>query len=140
MPNQDELIRHLNKYRESFLDDLGCNIESVDSSVGRCEMTFDIGERYCHSVDVIQGGFVSAMLDAVCSHAAFVANLDVVGVSTLEFKVAFLEASRMGRLTAVGRVEKLGRSIAFMSGELSNSDGQITATMTTTAKLRYAKG
>lgn len=139
MPNQNDMIQHLNQFREPFLDDLGCTIQSINPEAGICEMTFDITQRYCHSVDVIQGGFVSAMLDAVCSHAAFVSNFEVIGVSTLEFKVMFLEASRMGRLNAVGRVDKLGRNIAFMSGELRNSHGQITATMSATAKLRFKK-
>ena len=139
MPNDKLLVTHLERFREPFLDDLGCTIQRADAEQGVCEMTFDIGQRYCHSGDVVQGGFVSAMLDAACSHAAFVANKDVVGVSTLEFKTTFLEASRRGLLTAVGRVDKLGRNIAFMSGELRNSDGTLTATMTATAKLKLNK-
>lgn len=65
-------------------------------------MAFDISLDYCHSGDNIQGGFVTAMLDAVCTHAVFGANLRVTGVSTYEPKVMFLEVSRMGKQHALG--------------------------------------
>lgn len=136
---EKQLIKHLNKFREPFLDDLGCTIVSVDPVTYRCEMDFAIGQRYCHSGDVIQGGFVAAMLDAVTTHTLFAAVPNIVGVSTLELKVSYLEASRKGTLRATGQILKMSRSIAFMSGELRDAEGVLTATISTTAKLRIAK-
>jgi acyl-coenzyme A thioesterase PaaI-like protein len=78
------------------------------------------------------------MLDAVSTHAVFAANEKINSVSTLEFKTLFLEASRAGKFDAIGRVDKLGRSIAFLSAELRNDKGQVTATMTTIAKVRLS--
>ena len=31
----------------------------------------EIGPEFCHSVDVVQGGFVTAMLDITMTHVAF---------------------------------------------------------------------
>lgn len=129
-------MEHLNTMREQFLDDLGCEITAVDVAQRICYMDFNVDSRYCHSGDIIQGGFVTAMLDTCTTHATFAANQKITGVATLELKVSFLEASRMGKLSAVGRVDKLTRNIAFMSGELYNSEGLVTARISTTAKLR----
>lgn len=134
-----ELIARLNNKRERFLDDMGCEIIDVDLEQSVCTMNFDMGAQYCHSGDIVQGGFVTAMLDAVASHAAFLSNESLVGVATLELKVTFLEASRMGRFKAIGRVDKMSRSIAFLSAELYNSDDLLTASMSATAKIRIVK-
>ncbi len=134
-----EIINNLNKNRPQFLNDLGCTILDVDREKGICEMEFNIGKQYCHSIDVIQGGFVTAMLDAVSSHAAFVTTPLAVGVSTLELKVTFYEASRAGRLKAIGKVDKMGRNIAFLSGDLFNEEGLRTASITSTAKMLLRK-
>ena len=139
MTNADTVTR-LNSHRHHlpFLVDMGCEVTGANSEERTCEMTFEIGERYCHSGDIIQGGFVTAMLDAVTTHAVFAADSRVTAVSTLEVKVSFLDASRMGKLKAVGRVDKLTRNFAFLSGDLFNSAGDRTAGITATAKVSAA--
>lgn len=138
MRSEVETIELLSRFRPSFLDDMGCTIVGADVEKMTCAMQFEISKSYCHSGDIIQGGFVSAMLDAVSTHAVFAANEKINSVSTLEFKTLFLEASRAGKFDAIGRVDKLGRSIAFLSAELRNDKGQVTATMTTIAKVRLS--
>jgi len=120
----------------SFLKILGAHIVAFDTDVQSCTMSFDVSTEFCHSVDVVQGGFVTVMLDAVSSHAVIAADPAVSKVSSLEIKVSFLEATRAGKLRAVGHVQKIGGSIAFLTAELFNSDDVLTATATTTAKIR----
>lgn len=98
-------------------------------------MAFDISTDFCHSVDIIQGGFVTAMLDAAASHAAFALVDGVTALATLEIKVSFLEPSRAGVYRAVGIINRVGQSTAFLSGELYTDDGRLTAMATTTARL-----
>ena len=122
-------------FRPAFLDLLGATIESVDTEQQTCTMSFKISEQLCHSVNVVQGGFVTAMLDAVSTHAVFMADQNVANVSSLEIKVSFLQATLAGTIIGVGKVERLGGKISFMSGKLFNEAGEVTATATTTAKL-----
>lgn len=136
---KEKTLTRLNRYRTQFLTDMGCTILSADAEKGICEMEFNMDRRYCHSVDVIQGGFVTAMLDAVTSHVVFAMQEELVGLSTLELKVTFFEASRAGKFKAIGRVDRMGRSIAFLSGDLYNIDGQRTASITSTAKISLKK-
>ena len=79
---------------------LGGRVIEVDSKEGSCTFEFNIGHEFCHSVDVVQGGFVTAMLDATMSHAAFGQQSDIINVATLEIKVSFLEPSRAATTTA----------------------------------------
>lgn len=136
---KQQVIDRLNNRRPQFLTDLGGSIIDIDIEKGICEMEFNVSKRYCHSIDIIQGGFVTAMLDAVSSHAVFVKNAQARTISTLELKVSFYAPSRKGKLKAIGRVDKLGRSIAFLSGDLYNEANQRTASITATAKVAYYK-
>jgi uncharacterized protein (TIGR00369 family) len=130
-----ELIAQLNAHAPNFIDMLGGKVIEVDPEAGACTFEFNIGREFCHSVDVIQGGFVTAMLDATMSHAAFGQQSDIVNVATLEIKVSFLEPSRAGRFRCRGWLRKTGRSTGFMEAELFDENGLLTATATTTAKL-----
>lgn len=133
--DEARLIERLNARRPLFLEQLGGSVAGLDRAGGTCTMTFDVSTDFCHSVDIIQGGFVTAMLDAAASHAAFALADDVSAVATLEIKVSFLEPSRAGAYRAVGIINRIGQSTAFLSGELYTSDGRLTAMATTTARL-----
>ena len=140
-PNRtkEQIIASMNQHRPTFLRLLGCEIVDVDLEKGICEMYFDVNEQFCHSVNIIQGGFVTAMLDAVSAHATFALTSESIKLSSLELKVSFMGASFMGKYKAIGKVEKLTRNFAFVSAELFNEEGERTATLSSTAKISYPK-
>ncbi len=123
---------HVN--RPDFLNMMGCEFNELYDN-GDLAMNYDIGVELCHSIDIVQGGFVTAMLDATMSHAVFINNEDIERLSTLEIKVSFYEPARAGKLRCVGRVDKLGGSIAFLSGEIYDTEGKLLCTSTSTAKI-----
>jgi len=131
----DEIINKLNQSRPAFLDQFDCDIIAVDPDKGICEMIFKVSEDYCHSGNVIQGGFVTAMLDAVSSHAVFVTSPDIVNVSTMELKVSFYAPSLAGNYKAIGKIEKKGYKTGFLSAELINDNGITTAALSSTSKI-----
>ena len=133
--NEQQKIEQLNRGAPRFLRLLGGRIIAIDAQEKSCTFEFNIGHDYCHSVDVVQGGFVTAMLDAAMTHATFAVNEDVVNVSSLEIKTNFLEPTRAGRLRTVGFILKSGYKLAFMEGRLYNEQGLLTATTSTVAKL-----
>lgn len=133
--DEQSLIPSLNARRPAFLDKLDGKVVALDQVAGTCTMTFAIGTDFCHSIDIIQGGFVTAMLDAAASHAAFALVDGVTALATLEIKVSFLEPSRAGVFRAVGIINRVGQTTAFLSAELYADDGRLTAMATTTARL-----
>jgi uncharacterized protein (TIGR00369 family) len=132
---ETSIIDGLNDRAPEFIKLLGGRVVEIDKQQQSCTFEFNIGHQLCHSVDIVQGGFVTAMLDATMSHTAFGIQNDIVNVATLEIKVSFFEPSRAGHFRCVGRLRKVGRSTGFMEAELYNADGLLTASATTTAKL-----
>lgn len=130
-----DVIKQLNQDVPQFIKLLGGRVTAVDYDNLVCTFEFNIGREYCHSIDVVQGGFVTAMLDAAMSHAIFAVDPTVVGVSSLEIKTSFLEATRAGKLTVTGKVIKAAYKTAFFEGHITNSDGLLAATASSVAKL-----
>jgi uncharacterized protein (TIGR00369 family) len=137
--NEQQWLERYRAHAPKFLDMLGARFTATDPVAHTCTMEFDISHDFCHSVDVVQGGFVTAMLDAAMTHAAFTLGEDVVNLSSLEIKTTYLEATRAGRLRVEGYVLKGGYKIAFMEGRVYNAEGLLTATGNTVAKIIRGK-
>jgi uncharacterized protein (TIGR00369 family) len=133
--DEQQLVEQLNAHRPNSMRVLNGSVLAYDPAHSVCRLGFEITTDFCHSVDVVQGGFVTSMLDAAMSHAAFGIDRGIANVATLEVKVNFLEASRAGRFTAEGRVVKASHRTAFLCGELFDEAGLLTATASATAKL-----
>ena len=54
---------------------------------------------------------------------------------TLEMKVSFYAPVPAGTLKGVGRVAKMGKTIAFLEGELLSADGDVLAKSSATGRL-----
>jgi len=141
--NEQQLVDQLNAQTPKLIKILGGRIAGANPAEKTCTMDFDISRDFCHSNDIVQGGFVTAMLDAVVTamldaamtHAAFAADKDIVNVSSLEIKTNFLEPTRAGHSRAVGEITKSGYKLAFIEGRLYDENCLLTATASTVAKL-----
>ena len=133
------ILERFRSHAPGFLAMLGGRFVAADRAAKTCTMEFDISRDFCHSGDIVQGGFVTAMLDAAMTHAAFAAEDGVANLSSLEIKTNYLEATRAGRLRAEGMVIKSGYKLAFLEGRLYDEQGVLTATSSTVAKLVRAK-
>ncbi|MEZ5569647.1 MAG: PaaI family thioesterase [Halioglobus sp.] len=133
----NDIIAGLNAHAPGFIGMLGGRVVAIDREQQSCSFEFNVSTDFCHSVDVVQGGFVTAMLDAAMSHAVFVMETDgtLANVSSLEIKTSYLEPTRAGRLRAVGQILKRSYKTAFMEGRLYDDAGLLTATTSSVAKL-----
>ena len=132
-------IDRLNANRPACLVALSASVVEMNAEEKSAVMNFTIPLDFCHSGNVIQGGFVAAMLDAAMSHAVFT-NIDhVIALPTLELKISYLAASLAGPFSAKGFIVKAGRSILFLEGKLFNEQGELTATASSTAKVILPK-
>ncbi|MDG2376624.1 MAG: PaaI family thioesterase [Woeseiaceae bacterium] len=131
----DELIDNLNAHQPPALGKLNGSVHRYDDATQTIELRYQIDESFCHSGDIIQGGFVAGMLDAAMAHVVFVALGEAVIVATLEIKVSYLDIARPGELRAIGKIAKLGKSVAFLAAELHNKDGDLLAIASSTAKI-----
>jgi uncharacterized protein (TIGR00369 family) len=138
MAEKHDLINGLNEHAPHFIRMLGGCIVDIDLEVISCTFEFNISKDFCHSIDIVQGGFITAMLDAAMSHAIFAHDQSINAVSSLEIKTTYLEPTRAGVLTVEGRVIKASYKTAFFEGRILSADGLLTATASSVAKLARA--
>jgi molybdopterin converting factor subunit 1 len=117
----------------NYVDLLG--MRPLSAEPGHVQMEFTASEQFLNPAGVVQGGFITAMLDDTMGPAA-VAQLGPGHFApTLELKVNFLRPVGPGRLVADGRVVHMGKSIAFLEGSLADEEGNVVATATATARI-----
>jgi molybdopterin converting factor subunit 1 len=117
----------------NYVDLLG--MRPLAAEPGHVQMEFTASEQFLNPAGVVQGGFITAMLDDTMGPAA-VAQLGPGHFApTLELKVNFLRPVGPGRLVADGRVVHMGKSIAFLEGSLADEEGNVVATATATARI-----
>jgi molybdopterin converting factor subunit 1 len=102
---------------------------------GHVRMEFTATEQFLNPAGVVQGGFLTAMLDDTMGPAAVAQVGPGHFVPTLELKVSFLRPVGPGRLVGDGRVVHLGQSVVFLEGTLEDEDGNVVAKATATARV-----
>lgn len=119
----EEFVDLLNRHPQPCATTLGQTLITVDQEVGRALSTFVAKPEFCHSKIIVQGGFLTGMVDTVMTQALFaIMGLDFV-VPTLELKVSFLAPANPGILRGEGEVLRHGKHTAFLEGTLFNEGG-----------------
>ena len=109
---------------------------SIDSINGIATISYIAEKKMCHSGGIVQGGFVTAWIDAAMALACMAKCGKEVLVLTLEIKISFIEAAKTGKLIASGKVLKTSKSLALLEGDLRDIKGNLIAKGTSTAKLK----
>lgn len=135
MNNKEDIIKLFNKSGPKLISLLGGRMIDIDREKLACVFEFNIGKDYCHSIDVVQGGFITAMLDVAMSHS-LIANVEnAIGVSSLEIKTSYLDVTRAGKLRVEGWTLKHSYKTAFMEGRIYNAENVLTATASSVGKI-----
>ena len=91
---------------------------------GEAELSMQVRPDMLNGVGWLQGGLFTALCDEAMALALFTIldGDDAEGIATISESTSFLRGIRKGRIKAVGRVVKRGRSVAFLEGIVTNSD------------------
>ena len=97
---------------------------------GRVEFVCTLDESVYNPIGVVHGGLVCTLLDTVAGCAVHTTLPKGMGYTSIELKVNYLRAvhATSGPLTAIGRVVKPGRRVAFSEGEILDAQGRTVAT------------
>jgi len=134
----DEIVAVLRTRQSPALHSIGGQVTAFDQARREVTMRFEATPAMCHSKVIVQGGFITAMVDSAMAYAAMGCYEGRVAVPTLEIKVNFLEAGNPGAMEATARAVRLGRTVGFLEAELRQR-GQLIATSTSTVRIIHAK-
>ncbi len=134
--SDDEIVEILRGKGSPALDSIGGRIVAFDGERNEVTMDFEATPGMCHSRVIVQGGYITAMVDSAMAYAAMGALEGRAAVPTLEIKVSFLEAGNPGPMRATARAVRLGKSVGFLEGELFQEDRRI-ATASSTVRLLF---
>jgi uncharacterized protein (TIGR00369 family) len=109
---------------------LGFTLGSV--ATGEVSFVGTPDESVYNPIGVVHGGLVCTLLDSVIGCAVHSTLPAGVGYTSIGLTVNYLRpvTADSGALTAVGRVTKPGRRVAFADGEVRDAAGRLVATAT----------
>jgi uncharacterized protein (TIGR00369 family) len=110
------------------------NMTLVSVETGIVVFSAQPDESHYNPIGAVHGGFACTVLDSVAGCAVQTTLPRGTGYTSLEIKVSYLRglSTTTGALTATGRVIKPGKRVAFAEGALTDSEGRIVATASST--------
>lgn len=136
----EEINDHLPEYFQTL------NGEALDFRLDPpvLTMAFRAVPEFCHSEVIVQGGFIAGMIDSTMAHVCFamMRKQGLLALPTLEIKVSFISPGNPGRLLATAWPKHIGKSTAFLEGELHQEEEnglRLVATASSTVKLIYQR-
>lgn len=121
--------------RPACADTLGWQLVESDQNAGTVRVTMEGVSAFCNPGGNIQGGFLAAMLDDTLGPAVLVKSGGTHYCATIDLHVSCLSPAKPGRFTGVGRVVQMGKTIAFLEGELFDTDGRCVARANASARV-----
>lgn len=110
------------------------NLDLTSVEDGVVTFTAQPDESHYNPIGAVHGGFACTVLDSVAGCAVQTTLPKGMGYTSLEIKVNYLGAlsATTGPLTAIGRVIKPGKRVAFAEASLTDSSGKFVATASST--------
>jgi uncharacterized protein (TIGR00369 family) len=101
---------------------------------GRVVFEGNPDERVYNPIGTVHGGYAATLLDSAVGCAVHTRLKAGQGYTTLELKVAYHRAltKESGPVRAEGTVISIGRRAAFAEGRLTDAQGRLCATATST--------
>ena len=101
-------------------------IQTEDLPDGRVRLTLHTDETFRSESGSVHGGIPALLLDGAMGRCVGRTLEPGQSCATVQLSVQYL-APAEGRITAVGRVVRRGRTTAFMEAECTRADGTIVA-------------
>lgn len=112
----------------------------VEVDYGRAVFEGVPGRHAYNPMGTVHGGYAATLLDSACGIATASRLAHDQSFTTLELKVAYHKAmtARTGTVRAEGAVVSMGRRVAFVEAHLTDAQGALLASATSTLLLMSA--
>lgn len=91
---------------------------------GEVEIALPYGDKVTQQQGGFHGGAMGALADIAGGYAALTVAPEGMEVTTVEYKINFLNSKQQGELRAVGKVVKGGKRIIVTTAEVFHVDAQ----------------
>ena len=110
------------------------NTDLAEVEEGRVVFRCRPDESHYNPIGLVHGGFVCTVLDSAAGCAVQSTLPAGVGYTSLDLTVSYLRGVHRdsGELLAIGTVVKPGRRVAFAEARVTDSQGRLVATATST--------
>jgi uncharacterized protein (TIGR00369 family) len=133
--DKKEIIKLLQNNKPPCLETLRGNLLEFDEAERFMTMEYDAIPEFCHSEsEIVQGGFVTGMLDSTMAHLVIALEKFQSNPVSLDINVSFIAPAHPGTLIAKSKILKMGKSIVFAYATMKQNDEMI-ASATSTIKL-----
>jgi len=103
---------------------LGLRVTAMDNGTSR--VVLEKREELRNNLGSIHGGAIASLIDVACAMSIRSLQPDIKGSATISLSINFIEASS-GYLNAVGKVTRLGNSIATTEATVTDETGKLVA-------------
>src|SRR5438045_1234470 len=104
---------------------LGFALKAIEP--GRAVFEMAVDERHHNPMGTLHGGVYCDLADAAMGFAYAATLQDGESFTTVELKINFLRAVRMGTLTAEGNVVKAGSTLGYVECNVKDEQGRLVA-------------
>ena len=110
------------------------DFDLVEIAEGRAVFEGMPGLHAYNPIGIVHGGYAATLLDSACGCAVHASLSATQSYSTLELKVNYHKAitKDTGLVRATGTVVSMGRRVAFSEAKLTDSNGKLLASATST--------
>jgi uncharacterized protein (TIGR00369 family) len=105
---------------------------------GEAEMSMIVGDKHLQTMGIAHGGVIASILDSVTWWAAFAAQDPErrAPIISVDLKLNYLSALRVGRAVAKARCKKSGSRVYYVVGEIYDDAGRLVADGSSTLLVR----
>ena len=109
---------------------LGLSLDHVDE--GEATVSIAVEPKHRNLMGTLHGGMISTLADTATGVAMGTTLEDGTTWTTTALNVTFLAPGRSGRVRAVGRVVKRGKTFGYAEADVVDDDGRLLARATAT--------
>jgi len=115
---------------------MGIRPLEADPERGFCRNAYDVPPEFGNVMGIVQGGFISAMLDDTMAVGALFKLGGQFFLPTLEMKTSYLAPVALGEVIVEGWLQHAGRTVAFLEGRIVGPGGEDLVRSSATALIK----
>lgn len=135
LDSQSMLVEVVNDQELAPPCDKTLQVRVTQANEGTARGIWEVEEKFINGIGVAMGGFVAAAADIMMAYALASKIEKNQKFSTIDLHTTFHRSVMPGNVEVEARVERLGRSIAYLTADLTQ-DGQKVASVVSNLLIR----